>query len=163
MNRLILMLMISICNGYFTGCPMDGCESTLSGFVDINVVGFDEYAKWQRTDLLTTSSRGCISNGESALICAVDMGYISINMTNGELLWFIALETRHTVEPASLPIVNYEGFMIIANNTKCSLINPHGVVVGVFDYQPILISPLAGPFVTDDGQIVVADLVSVSF
>ncbi|CAF3021047.1 unnamed protein product [Rotaria sp. Silwood2] len=139
---------------------MDGCESTLSGFVDIAVDGFDKDVKWRRTDLLTISSRGCISNALSSLICAVDVGYVSLNMTNGQLLWIIPLESREKTEIASLPIVNYEGFLITANNTRCMLVDPQGVVRGIFNYEPVLIPPLAGPFVTDDGQIIVADLVS---
>ncbi|CAF0827108.1 unnamed protein product [Rotaria sordida] len=157
---ILIILIISTSNGYFTGCPMDGCESTLSGFVDVAVDGFDEDVKWRRTDLLTISSRGCVSNGLSSLICAVDVGYVSINMTNGQLLWIIPLKIRGKTETASLPIVNYKGFSIIANNTQCALIDPQGVARGIFNYEPILIPPLAGPFVTDDGQIIVADLVS---
>ncbi|CAF3681555.1 unnamed protein product [Rotaria socialis] len=160
MKLLILIVMIIYSHGYFTGCPMDGCESTLSHFVDIAVDGFDKNTKWQRSDLLTNSSRGCVSNGLSSLICSVDVGYVSINITNGELLWSITLEIKERTETASLPVVNYEGFMIIANNTRCTLVDPQGVIRGVFDYTPMLIPPLAGPFVTDDGQIVVADLIS---
>jgi len=141
---------------------MDGCDSTLSGFVDIHVDGFDKDVQWRRTDLLNNTSRGCVSNGVGTLICAVDIGYVAINVTNGQLLWSIALNTEERKVPASLPVINYEGFSIIANSTQCTLTDPQGVMVGTFNYDPKLIPPLAGPFVTDDGQIVVADLNSVS-
>jgi hypothetical protein len=141
---------------------MDGCESTLSGFVDVAVDGFDKNVKWRRIDLSISSSRGCVSNGESSLICAVDIGYVSLNITNGRLLWYIALESGEKIETASLPVVNYRGFLIIANSTRCTLVNPQGDVAGIFNYYPTLIPPLAGPFVTDDGYIMVADSVSVS-
>jgi hypothetical protein len=163
MKLLILAFMISSSSGYFTGCPMDGCESTLSGFVDLAVDGFDEHVKWQRTDLLTISSRGCVSNDQSSVLCAVDTGYVSINVTNGQSLWFIVLEIKEKSVAASLPILNYQGFSIIANSTRCTLVDTRGIISGTFDYEPMLIPPLAGPFITDDGQIIVADSVSVSF
>lgn len=163
MKLLILIVMISSSQCYFTGCPMDGCESTLSGFVDVGVGGFDENAKWRRMDLITSTSRGCVSNGQSSLICALDIGYVSVNITNGQLLWYIALDRVEKTEATSLPVVNYQGYSIIANSTRCVLINPQGVVAGIFNYLPMLIPPLAGPFVTNGGQIVVADLVTVSF
>ncbi|UJR34203.1 hypothetical protein I4U23_021609 [Adineta vaga] len=161
MELLVFVLMIiSNSHGYFTGCPMDGCESTLSGFVDIDVNRLNERVEWQRTDLLTNPSRGCVSNGESSLICAVDVGYVSINVTNGQLLWSIPLDLEEKTIAESLPVVNYQGFLIIANSTQCTLIDPQGEVAGIFGYIPQLIAPLAGPFVTNDGQIIVADLVS---
>ncbi len=163
MKFLILVVMISSIGGDFNGCPMDGCDSTLSGFVDIHVDGFDKDVQWRRTDLLNSTSRGCVSNALYSLLCAVDVGYVSINVTNGQLLWSITVETKESMEAASLPVVNYQGFSIIANSTRCTLINPDGTIVGTFNYIPQLISPLAGPFVTDDGQIIVADLTSVSF
>ena len=61
----------------------------------------------------------------------------------------------------SLPIVNYAGFVIIANSSQCTLINPLGELVGTFNYIPPLIPPVAGPFITQDGQILVADAKSV--
>ncbi|CAF1073696.1 unnamed protein product [Adineta steineri] len=152
--------MISTSSGYFTGCPMDGCETTLSGFVDLSVDKFNEHVEWQRTDLLTISSRGCISNEQTSLICAVDTGYVSINATNGQILWSIPLDIEEKTIAVSLPVINYQGFLIIANSTRCTLINPQGAIVGIFNYIPRLIPPLAGPFVTDDGQIIVADSVS---
>ncbi|CAF0765861.1 unnamed protein product [Adineta steineri] len=160
MNLLILFLIISTSNGYFTGCPMDGCETTLSGFVDLNADKFNEHVEWQRTDLLTISSRGCISNEQTSLICAVDVGYVSINATNGQILWSIPLDIEEKTIAVSLPVINYQGFLIIANSTRCTLINPQGAIVGIFNYIPLLIPPLAGPFVTNDGQIIVADSIS---
>lgn len=162
MRILLFIILISKSNSYFTGCPMDGCESTLSNFVDLTIDGFHENVKWRRIDLLKNDSRGCVSNGLSSIICVVDSGYASFNITNGELLWLIAIQTSEETETASLPIVNYEGFLIISNNTDSMLVNHDGKIQGVFNYEPILIPPLAGPFVTDDGQIIVADLVSVS-
>jgi hypothetical protein len=163
MKVLILVMMICSSGGSFTGCLMDGCENTLSSFVDIAIDGFNDHVEWQRTDLLTSPSRGCVSNGLSLLICAVDMGYVSINATNGQLLWSIGLDTEEKTIAASLPIVNFQGFSIVANSTRCTLIDPQGGILGTFDYNPLLVPPLAGPFVTDDGQIIVADLISVSF
>lgn len=155
--------MISSSSCSFNGCPMDGCDGALSGFVDININGFDKDVQWRRTNLLNNNiSRGCVSNGIFSLICAVDIGYVSLNVTNGELLWSIALEAQEIPVTASLPVINYQGYSIIANNTQCALINPQGVIVGTFNYNPILLPPLAGPFVTDGGQIIVADSNSVS-
>ena len=163
--KLFLLILIT-CNGVagdFYGCPMDGCESTLSGYVDLHVGGFDKDLQWHRTDLLNKASRGCVSNILSSFICAIDVGYASINVTNGQLLWTLAVQSEEETDALSLPVINYEGFSIIANSTQCTLVNPQGTIGGIFDYIPSLIPPLAGPFVTDDGQIIVADLHSVSF
>ncbi len=155
--------MISSIDGLFNGCPMDGCESTLSGFVDIQVDGFHKDVQWRRTDLLNNISRGCVSNALRSLICTVDIGYASINITNGELLWSIALEPEERTVAATLPVITYQGYSIIANSTRCTLIDPQGGIVGSFNYYPTLIPPLAGPFLIEAGQIVVADSTSVSF
>jgi hypothetical protein len=163
MKLLILLAMICSSGGIFNGCPLDGCERTLSGFVDIHVDGFDKDVEWRRTDLLNNTSRGCVSNGLYSLMCAVDMGYISINVTNGHLLWSIPLEIEEKTVAASLPIINYQGYSLIANGTRCTYIDPDGAILGTFNYEPKLIPPLAGPFVTDEGQIIVADLTSVSY
>jgi hypothetical protein len=163
MKFFILIMIISSADGIFYGCPMDGCESTLSGYVDIRVDGFDKEVQWQRMDLLNNATRGCVSNGLSSIICAVDVGYVSINVTNGQLLWSIAIQPDERTVTTSLPIINYQGFSIVANSTQCMLIEPQGDIRGTFSYIPQLIPPLAGPFVTDDGQIIVADLTSVSF
>ena len=163
MKLFIFMMMISSSSGNFYGCPMDGCESTLSGYVDIPIDGYRGDVKWQRTDLLNNASRGCVSNGLFGIICAVDAGYVSINVTNGQLLWLLPLEIEEETVTVSLPIINYQGFSIIANGTRCTLIEPQGEIGGTFEYIPNLIAPLAGPIVTDDGQIIVADLTSVSF
>jgi hypothetical protein len=93
----------------------------------------------------------------------VDVGYVSINLTNRESIWFIELETEEKSEAVSLPVINYAGFSIIANSTRCTLINPQGDIAGTFDYTPRLIEALAEPFVTEDRQILVADSVSGSF
>lgn len=153
-----------ICNtviGDFYGCPMDGCESTLSGYVDLRVNGFDQNLQWHRADLLTKASRGCVSNVLSSFICAIDIGYASINVSNGQVLWTLAVQPEEETVTLSLPVINYEGLSIIANSTQCTLLNPKGGIGGIFNYIPGLIPPLAGPFVTDDGQIIVADLNSV--
>ncbi len=163
MKFFILITIISSVRSDFYGCPMDGCESTLSGYVDIHVDGFDKTVQWQRTDLLHNATRGCVSNALSTVICALDIGYVSINVTNGQLLWLLDVEIEEGTITTSLPVVNYQGFSIIANNTQCTLVNPQGGIGGIFEYSPRLIPPLAGPFITDDGQIVVADLTSVSF
>lgn len=163
--KLFLFILMT-CNsilGEFYGCPMDGCESTLSGYVDLGVDGFDKALQWHRTDLLNTASRGCVSNILSSFICAIDIGYASINVSNGQLLWTLAVQSEEETDPLSLPVINYEGFSIIANSTQCTLLKPEGAIGGIFNYIPRLIPPLAGPFVTDDGQILVADLNSVSF
>ena len=160
---IVLMMMISSASCNFNGCPMDGCESTLSGYVDIHVDGFGKNVQWQRTDLLQNATRGCVSNAVSTVICALDIGYVSINVTNGQLLWSVNVENDEGVTITSLPIVNYRGYSIIANSTQCALTDPQGGNAGTFTYIPRLIPPLAGPFVTDDGHIVVADLNSVSF
>ncbi len=73
---------------------------------------------------------------------------MSINITNGRLLWHIAVKRVETMDAISLPIAYYGGYLIIANSTGCVVINPQGVVSGVFNYNPKLIPPLAGPFVT---------------
>lgn len=161
--HIVFAFFISVVvTGDFTGCPMDGCDSPLSHFVDLSIEGFDQQVQWRRTDLLTKTTRGCISNDRSSVLCAVDVGYVSINLTDGQPIWFVELETEEKAEPASLPVINYAGFSIIANSTRCTLINPQGNIAGVFDYTPRLLGALAGPFVTDDGQIIIADSVSVS-
>ena len=162
MKLTLVCVLILTSDAYFTGCPMDGCDSALTGFVDLSIDGFADHVEWQLTDLITTSTRGCVSNEQSTLLCAIDEGYASINVTNGELLWTIPLDVEQSRTPASLPVLNHAGFSIIANRTRCSLISPRGHVTGTFDYEPMLIGSLAGPFVTDDGQIVVADSLSVS-
>lgn len=163
MKLFVVALMICGIVGDFTGCPMDGCESTLSGFVDISVSNFNEHIEWQRTDLLATSTRGCVSNEQTSLLCALDSGYGAFNVTNGQLLWLVGVEAEKGATAVSLPVVNYQGYAIIANSSGCILVNPGGDVVGTFAYLPSLIPPLAGPFVTNDGQIIVADSISVSF
>jgi hypothetical protein len=163
MKLVILLVMISSIDGLFNGCPMDGCDSTLSGFVDIQVDGFDKDVQWRRTDLLSNISRGCVSNALDSPICTVDIGFASINITNGDLLWSIALEPEERTEATELPVITYQGYSIIANSTRCTLIDPQGAIVGSFNYNPTLISPLAGPSLIEAGQIVVADSTSVSF
>ncbi len=79
---------------------------------------------------------------------SASIGYVSINITNGRLLWHIAVKRVETMDAISLPIAYYGGYLIIANSTGCVVINPQGVVSGVFNYNPKLIPPLAGPFVT---------------
>lgn len=163
LSLLSLLLMLFNSSDAFDGCPMDGCDRTLSGFVDINVNGFNPNVEWRRTDLLNHTSRGCVSNGMYSVICAVDTGYVSINITNGELIWSITLNSEEKSMEIPLPVVNYQGYSIIANDTRCALINPQGEIVGTFNFHPKLISPLAGPFVTDNSQIVVGDLNAVSY
>ena len=161
MKLTLFCVLIFSSDAYFTGCPMDGCDSALTGFVDVSIDGFAEHVEWQLADLVTAPTRGCVSNERSSLLCAIDQGYASINVTDGQLLWSISLDVEQSRTPASLPVLNNAGFSIIANSTRCSLISPQGRVAGTFDYEPTLIAPLAGPFVTDDGQIVVADSFSV--
>ena len=141
---------------------MDGCESTLSHFVDLSIDGFHTPLQWSRTDLIKQASRGCVSNDQSSLICTLDGQYASINVTNGQVRWSIYLKPQRELITYSLPIINYAGFSIIANDSQCTLIDPQGSIVGTFEYQPILKTLLAGPIITDDGQIIVADAISVS-
>jgi hypothetical protein len=160
--QIVFAFFISVITGDFTGCPMDGCESSLSHFVDLSIERFDKQLQWRRTDLVTKSTRGCIANDRSSVLCVVDVGYASINLTNGQPIWFVQLDTEEKSEAASLPVINNAGFSIIANNTRCTLINPEGNIAGTFNYTPRLLGAVAGPFVTDDGQIIIADSVSVS-
>ena len=160
--QIVFAFFIVVITGDFTGCPMDGCESSLSHFVDLSIERFDQQVQWRRMDLVTKSTRGCISNDRSSVLCVVDVGYASINLTSGQPIWFVELDTEEKSDAASLPVINYAGFAIIANNTRCTLINPQGSIAGTFNYTPRLIGAVAGPFVTDDGQIIIADLVSVS-
>lgn len=140
---------------------MDGCESPLNHFVDLPIDSFDRELQWKRTDILQKSTRGCISNDQSTILCAVDTGYASINVTNGQTLWTMDLNGEAPTTTISLPIVNYAGFSIIANSSRCTLLSPDGAIGGTFDYTPKLIPPLAGPVITEDGQIIVADAKSV--
>lgn len=164
MKLLVLMMMMTMIfssSADFYGCPMDGCESTLNGYVDLRVAGFAKEWQWQRTDLLDNASRGCVSNSFSSVVCAVDVGYVSINVTNGQLLWSFAVQPEEGTMTLSLPVINYQGLLIVANSSVCTLLDAQGAIRGTFNYLPKLIPPLAGPLVTDDGQIIVADLNSV--
>lgn len=162
MKLLIIYLLISINDAYFTGCPMDGCENTLSHFVDLPIHSFHSDIAWHRTDLLRKETRGCISNDQSSVICSTDSGFSSINADDGQIRWSIDFQSDSNTDTYSLPVINYAGYSIIANYSHCTLIDPNGSIGGTFLYQPILQGPLAGPFVTVDGQIIVADSISVN-
>ena len=163
MTSLILFVVfcVSRINSDFTGCPIDGCGSSLNHFVDLSIAKFNREIQWKRTDLLRKPTRGCVANDQSTILCAVDQRYVSINITNGEILWSIDLQDEERTNTTSLPIVNYAGFVILANSSQCTLINPLGDLVGTFNYIPPLVPPLAGPLITQDGQILVADAKSV--
>lgn len=160
MKLFVLIWLISYVSCSYFGCPMDGCDSSLSSFVDININGFNKDIQWQYTNLINKTTRGCVSNSRSSLICVIDDGYVGLNITNGQILWSVTIDNDQTSESAALPIVNRIGYSIIANSSRCTLIDPDGNIVGTFNYSPELQSPLAGPFVTNDGQIIVADSVS---
>ena len=136
MKLLILICVISTINCSFFGCPMDGCDRSLSSFVDVNISQFDRNVFWQRTDLLNKTTRGCVSNSGSSLICSIDNGYVGVNITNGQILWLVPMKIDERSDVASLPIVNFNGYSIIANSSGCTLINAVGDIIGTFNYNP---------------------------